>query len=361
MRTVKTTLLLCMLLCTALYLIQASVSGSEPVEGLDGGGQGDLQGLDVGFTAIATSGHHSLGLRADGSIVAWGDNTHGQCDVPVPNAGFAAVAAGSSHSLGLKADGSIVAWGDNSSGQCSVPAPNSGFIAIAAGDSYNLGLKADGSIVAWGYSNGRGSDTPLPHISLAAMEAGLTRSLAIAAFPTSVFAYQGMLVDGGVPLNGPHDFLFRLYEGPSDGNQVGGTVWLSDLEVVDGHYTAELDFGRGALDGQTRWLEIWARSGVSTGQYTPLTPRQKVSPVPYALYAPSGTPGPQGPQGPRGQDGDPGPMGPEGPMGPAGPRGPQGPIGPQGPQGPPGGLIMETTTSDPSNPYTGQIWLRTDL
>jgi len=358
MRTVKTTLLLCLLLCPALYLIQASVSGSESVDGLDRGGQGGVHGPDIGFTAVATSGQHSLGLRADGSIVAWGDNTCGQCEVPVPNAGFAAIAAGSSHSLGLKADGSIAAWGDNSCGQCSVPLPNSGFVAIAAGASYNLGLKADGSIAAWGYSNGTGSGTALPHISLAAMEAGVTRSLAMEALPISAFVYQGMLVDGGVPLNGPHDFLFRLYDGPYDGNQVGGLVWLSDLEVVDGHYTAELDFGRNALGSQTPWLEIWTRPGLSAGQFTPLAPRQKVSPVPYALYAPSGTPGPRGPSG---QDGDRGPMGPEGPMGPAGPRGPQGVIGPQGPQGPPGGLIMETTTSDPSNPYTGQIWLRTDL
>ena len=59
-------------------------------------------------------------------------NYTGQCNVPAPNSGFVAVAAGYSHSLGLKADGSIVAWGDNANGQCNVPAPNSGFVAVAA-------------------------------------------------------------------------------------------------------------------------------------------------------------------------------------------------------------------------------------
>ena len=78
---------------------------------------------------------HSLGLKADGSIVAWGYNAYGQCNVPAPNSGFVAIAAGGSHSLGLKADGSIVAWGYNCYGQCNVPAPNSGFVAIAAGSS----------------------------------------------------------------------------------------------------------------------------------------------------------------------------------------------------------------------------------
>ena len=44
----------------------------------------------------------SLGLKDDGSIVAWGNNGNGQCNIPEPNTGFMAVAAGSWHSLGLK-------------------------------------------------------------------------------------------------------------------------------------------------------------------------------------------------------------------------------------------------------------------
>ena len=76
--------------------------------------------------------------------------TYGQCEVPVPDSGFVAVTAGEYHCLGLKADGSIVAWGRNDNGQCNVPAPNSGFVAVAAGYVHSLGLKSDGSIVAWG-------------------------------------------------------------------------------------------------------------------------------------------------------------------------------------------------------------------
>ena len=70
--------------------------------------------------------------------------------MPAPNTGFVAVAAGEYHSLGLKADGSIVAWGSNDYGQCNVPAPNRDFVAVAAGYRHSLGLKSDGSIVAWG-------------------------------------------------------------------------------------------------------------------------------------------------------------------------------------------------------------------
>jgi hypothetical protein len=98
--------------------------------------------LSQGFVKIAAGGQHSLALKADGAIVAWGGNAYGQCNVPAPNTGSMAVAAGAYHGLGLKADGSIVAWGYNSDGQCNVPAPNTGFVALAAGGDHSLGLKA---------------------------------------------------------------------------------------------------------------------------------------------------------------------------------------------------------------------------
>ena len=69
---------------------------------MNGDGQCEVHEPNTGFVAIATGGWHALGLKADGSIVAWGLNDYGQCDVPEPNEGFIAVAAGRSHSLGLK-------------------------------------------------------------------------------------------------------------------------------------------------------------------------------------------------------------------------------------------------------------------
>ena len=73
---------------------------------------------------LATGGWHNLGVRADGSVVAWGWNFFGQCTVPAAaQSGVSAVAGAWSHSVALKADGSVVAWGDNSAaGQCTVPA-----------------------------------------------------------------------------------------------------------------------------------------------------------------------------------------------------------------------------------------------
>jgi hypothetical protein len=63
-------------------------------------------------------GGHSLGLKFDGSIVAWGRNNYSQCNVPAPNTRFAAVAAGYENSLGVKGDGPAVCRGDlNCDGQ----------------------------------------------------------------------------------------------------------------------------------------------------------------------------------------------------------------------------------------------------
>jgi alpha-tubulin suppressor-like RCC1 family protein len=66
------------------------------------------------------------GQYTTGSIVGWGIQVVGVAE------NLVAVAAGSSHGIGLKADGSMMAWGDNTSGQCNVPSPNTGFVAVAA-------------------------------------------------------------------------------------------------------------------------------------------------------------------------------------------------------------------------------------
>jgi hypothetical protein len=66
--------------------------------------------------------------------------------VPEPNTGFVAVWGGGYHSLGLKSDGTIVAWGWNVYAQGNVPAPNADFVAIAAGGNSSLGIKNGGVV-----------------------------------------------------------------------------------------------------------------------------------------------------------------------------------------------------------------------
>ena len=100
----------------------------------------------AGVTAIVASDYHSLALKSDGTVVAWGCGgftDFGQCSVPAGLSDVVAIAASQAHSLALKSDGTVVAWGCGMSadfGQCTVPSGLSGVTAIAAGDWHSLAL-----------------------------------------------------------------------------------------------------------------------------------------------------------------------------------------------------------------------------
>ncbi|MER6348181.1 RCC1 domain-containing protein [Streptomyces sp. NPDC001595] len=126
---------------------------------------------------------HSLALRGTGTVRAWGDNSDGQLGngsiggetgtpgLVVGLTGVRDVDAGYSHSLALRTDGTVRAWGDNSDGQLGngsvggasgTPAPVVGLTGvrqIAAGDLHNLARLSDGTLRAWGHnSDGRLGD-----------------------------------------------------------------------------------------------------------------------------------------------------------------------------------------------------------
>ena len=149
-------------------------------------GQANVPAPNADFAAVAGGSEHSLGLKSDGTIVAWGHNDHGETNVPAPNANFTAVAAGFDHSLGLKSDGTIAAWGQSTYGQTSVPAPNADFAAVAAGGQHSLGLKSDGTIVAWGYNDYGQTSVPAPNEDFVAVAAGNVHSLGLKSDGTIV-------------------------------------------------------------------------------------------------------------------------------------------------------------------------------
>ena len=59
-----------------------------------------------------------------------------------------AISAGSDSTVGLKADGTVVAVGDNEYGQCDV-SDWTDIVAISV-DDHTVGLKKDGTVVAVG-------------------------------------------------------------------------------------------------------------------------------------------------------------------------------------------------------------------
>jgi alpha-tubulin suppressor-like RCC1 family protein len=154
-----------------------------------------------GMTAVAAGGYHSLALKSDGTVRAWGYNYYGQLGdnstterdspVNVSIAGVTAIACGGYHSLALKSDGTVWAWGNGSYGQLGNGANASinqipvqvlnltGIKAIAAGFYHSLALKNDGTVWAWGYNlwgqlgtgNNNNSNVPVKITTLSGMTA----------------------------------------------------------------------------------------------------------------------------------------------------------------------------------------------
>lgn len=106
------------------------------------------------------------------------------------------------------------------------------------------------------------------------------------------FTYQGQIRIQGQPLTGTADVSFFLMDAATGGNQVGNPIDFTNLSLTDGLFTVILNdagqFGQNAFTGNARWLEIDVRTPAGSGNYTTLTPRQPLTPSPFALYAASG-------------------------------------------------------------------------
>ncbi len=103
----------------------------------------------------------------------------------------------------------------------------------------------------------------------------------------TAFTYQGHLYDSNRVANGQYDLQFKLYDADVDGNQVGIDVNKPDVDVIDGYFGVEVDFGSGVFDGGAAWLELGVRPGDQDDPnvYTALSPRQVVTATPYALQS----------------------------------------------------------------------------
>ncbi|MFZ4855609.1 MAG: RCC1 domain-containing protein [Desulfuromonadaceae bacterium] len=137
--------------------------------------------------AVATGQYHTLGLRQNGTVSAWGSNTYGQSSVPAGLSGVIAISAGLYHSVALKSDGTVVVWGNNSYGQLNVPVGLTGVKAIAAGHTHTVALKYDGTVAAWGNNASGQSTIPGNVTGITSVAAGAGHTVALRSSDGAVF------------------------------------------------------------------------------------------------------------------------------------------------------------------------------
>ena len=151
-----------------------------PVQVAGPGGTGYMSKI----ISISAGYDHSLALKNDGTAWAWGRNDYGPLGdgtigtdrlTPVQVSGLSGVvtiAGGGAHSLAVKSDGTVWAWGFNNSGQIGdgtfggnrlTPVQVvgqwgggylTGVIAIAGGDWFSMARKSDGTLWTWGNNDG---------------------------------------------------------------------------------------------------------------------------------------------------------------------------------------------------------------
>lgn len=171
-----------------------------------------LQAIGSATGTLSAYSQHSLVVKADNSVISWGENGNGVLGdgtvqqrsgpVCIPISGVIAVATGISHSVALRSDLTVWTWGDDSFGQLgngttitvgrtvpiAVPGLN-GFIAVAAGRFHSLALKNDGTVWSWGNNSfgqlgdgstaNRASPVQIPGLTgITAISAGEYHSLA---------------------------------------------------------------------------------------------------------------------------------------------------------------------------------------
>ena len=218
-------------------------------------------GSDSNWISVSSGNRHSLALKSDGTLWSWGYNSDGQLGLgdygnyahrssPVQVGSltnWSSISAGWNHSLAIRTDGSLWAWGVNSFGQLgdsSFDPRNypvkvgtiTSWAMVSAGRYHSLGIRTDGTLWAWGansfgqlgdYSNSnRNSPVPITeHTNWSLVSAGGYHSLAIrnAGASGTLWAWgrndYGQVGKPGIP---PY-YMYYNYNSPV---QIGGSGWL---------------------------------------------------------------------------------------------------------------------------------------
>jgi hypothetical protein len=245
---------------------------------------------------LATAYFHSLALKTDNSLWAWGyggfcalgDGTCESRPTPVQVlTGVAAVEAGGYHSLALKTDSSLWAWGYNYAGQLGDGTTTTqlapiqvmtGVASVVAGVGHTLAIKTDGSLWAWGSNwggqigDGTTTDrlTPIQVMAgVAAVSAGNAYTLARKT-DGSLWAWgnneYGKLGDG-TTTDRPRPVQVAGFLGPNAPDFVVTAVTINPLDpLANSTFSATITLqNQGTVAATLGTLQVWANQTATQG------------------------------------------------------------------------------------------------
>jgi hypothetical protein len=126
----------------------------------------------------------------------------------------------------------------------------------------------------------------MKHVLKTLLLAGLLSGSVLAEQVGTGFSYQGELLDNGSPANGEYDIQFLAYDQAENGTQGITTPTFLNVDVSNGLFSIpEVDFGEDQFIGDSVWVELAVRKSSEGGNYTPLSPRQKIAVAPYAVQS----------------------------------------------------------------------------
>ncbi|UPQ79839.1 fibronectin type III domain-containing protein [Flavobacterium azooxidireducens] len=126
------------------------------------------QTISAGYT-------HSVGIKTDGTLWAWGDNGYGQLGDATTTSkntptqigsanNWESVSASGGFTIAIKVDGSLWAWGNNTFGQLgdgtttnrttpTLIGTANNWKSVTIGEGFALAIKDNGTLWSWGYNN----------------------------------------------------------------------------------------------------------------------------------------------------------------------------------------------------------------
>lgn len=241
------------------------------------------------WQSISAGEYHTLAIKDDGTLWAWGrnvlyqlgDGTEVNKNIPIQIGtanNWVNIHAGYSSSYGIKADGTLWAWGSNGSGKLGtgnsnwvIPTPtqigtDTNWLSVSDGWNHTIALKTDGTLWAWGNNEyGQLGDNTTVNRSIPTQIGTATNWQAIA---TGIYHSLAVKTDGTLWFWGSRSNIYGTSTQNNIPTQIGtDTNWL---KLAGGqHHCAAIK-----TDGT-----LWSWGENSTGQLGDGTTIYRTNPI----------------------------------------------------------------------------------